>query len=210
MFYSSEAPNGTSTIQPEQTIFAFWKAVKTLWWSEHWRWLWYRQCLRKAAEVSEGIPQKCFLVLQRLSTFHRIFPWAEIATFLLGVAGTLPYLPVWLSHTWLRQDKHHCLLPNISILSTTGVLQFFLTTNTTTAQMSLLFPFWRKFVHPTTTLFCCSLWKEDTISPGFFLSPITMSSAEVTNLSSERRNKTTEPTESSCLLFTFHAATARL
>lgn len=71
MFYSSEAPNGTSTIQPEQTIFAFWKAVKTLWWSEHWRWLWYRQCLRNTAEASERIAQKCFLVTAETVTISQ-------------------------------------------------------------------------------------------------------------------------------------------
>lgn len=46
----------------------------------------------KQRKHQKGLHKKASWSLQRLSPFHRILPLAETSTFLLSVAGTLPYL----------------------------------------------------------------------------------------------------------------------
>lgn len=157
---------------------------------------------------SEGIAQKTFLVTAETVTISQNTSLSRNITFLLGMAGTLPYLLAWLSHTWLGRTSTSALCPtSASSLQQQFYNFFFLITSNTTPQMSY-FQAQENFSILSQHYFV--VLYADTISPGFFLPPITMSPAEVTNLSSESRNKTTEPTESSFLFFTFHTATARL
>lgn len=135
MFYSSEAPNGTPTIQPEQTIeFAFWKTVKTLWWSRTLKMI-VRQAMSQKGSTSirrdctkrdPGHCRDCHDVTEYFPPSLRRnihFPLRcgkNSAVFASLVATHLA-----------RQDRHQCILPNVSTLSTTRGLPFFSSVPTT-------------------------------------------------------------------------------
>lgn len=156
---------------------------------------------------SEGIAQKSFLVTAETVTISQNTSLSRNITFLLGMAGTLPYLPVWLSHTWLGRTSTSALCQHQHPLYNSSFTIFFSSLPATPLLKCLI-----SMLKKTSSFYhnYFVVLYADTISPGFFLPPITTSPAEVTTLSSESRNKTTEPTESSFLFFTFHTATARL
>lgn len=129
MFYSSEAPNGTPTIQPEQTIeFAFWKTVKTLWWSRTLKMI-VRQAMSQKGSTSirrdctkrdPGHCRDCHHVTEYFPPSLR----RNIHFPLRCGKNSAIFASLVVTHL-ARQDKHQCILPNVSTLSTTRSLPFF-------------------------------------------------------------------------------------
>lgn len=108
---------------------------------------------------SEGIAQKSFLVTAETVTISQNTSLSRNITFLLGMAGTLPYLPVWLSHTWLGRTSTSALCPtSASSLQQQFYNFFFLITSNTTPQMSYFHAQENFFI--LSQLFCCSLCRH--------------------------------------------------
>lgn len=101
MFYSSEASNGTSTIQPKANHICLLK-----------------NCANTLMVITLKVSADTISISQNTSLSRNIhFP-------LRCDRNSAIFASLMVTHL-ARQDKHQCILPNISILSTTGVLQVF-------------------------------------------------------------------------------------
>lgn len=109
---------------------------------------------------SEGIAQKSFLVTAETVTISQNTSLSRNITFLLGMAGTLPYLPVWLSHTWLGRTSTSALCQHQHPLyNRSFTIFFFLITSNTIPQMSYFHD--QVNFSILSQLFCCSLCRHN-------------------------------------------------
>lgn len=122
MFYSSEAYPQSNLSRPYLPSEKLWKHFDG---QNIKRWLWSKQYLKKAAQASEGIAQKGFLVTPESVTISQNTSLSRNIHSPLRCGRNSARFSSLVVTQLARQDKPHCILPNITILSARGVSQFF-------------------------------------------------------------------------------------